>query len=206
VQFNGIDTERLVEEAERGDNSAIECLLERYRPRLTQMVRLRMDPRIRARVDPSDVIQDALTTACEKLDQYLHTRPIPLYPWLRRIAWEKLVHAHEKHLDAQKRSIRQEQRGHWGISDDSAMQIAALLAGDLTSPSEAAVRNEVRLGVRAALAELSELDREVLLQRYIEQLSAKEIAAGMNTTEAAIHMRHMRALEKLHRLLSGDGP
>jgi RNA polymerase sigma-70 factor (ECF subfamily) len=80
-----------------------------------------------------------------------------------------------------------------------------LIAGDLTSPSGAAVRAETRLRVRAALAELPELDREVLLERYVEQLTVKEIAAGLGTTEAAIHMRHMRALEKLHRLVSDEG-
>lgn len=205
MPYDADETEHLVQQARQGDRRAVECLLQRYRTRLKQMVRLRMDPRVSARVDPSDVIQDALASASQRLDEYLRTQPIPFYPWLRRIAWQKLVHAHERHLDAQKRSARQEKPDYRGVSDASAMQIAKLIAGDLTSPSGAAVRDETRLRVRAALAELSELDREVLLERYVEQLSVKEIAAGLGTTEAAIHMRHMRALEKLHRLVSGEG-
>jgi RNA polymerase sigma-70 factor (ECF subfamily) len=205
MPYDEDETEYLVRQARQGDGRAVECLMQRYRARLKQMIRLRMDPRVSARVDPSDVIQDTLTTASQQLDEYLQTQPIPFYPWLRRIAWQKLVNAHERHLDARKRSARQEQPNYGGVSDASAMQIAKLIAGDLTSPSEAAVREETRLRVRAALAELSELDREVLLERYVEQLSVKEIAAGLGSTEAAIHMRHMRALEKLHRLVSGEG-
>ena len=205
MHANRSDSEYLLRAAQQGDSRAIEGLIQEYRPRLVRMVRLRMHPRVRARVDPSDVVQDALAAASGKLDEYLQTEPIPLSPWLRRITWEKLVHAHERHLDAQKRSVRQEKRDRWDLSNESAMQIVRLLAGDLTSPSEAAVRKEMRDRVQTALAELSELDQEVLLQRYVEQLSAREIAAGLGTTEAAINMRHMRALEKLHRLLGQGG-
>jgi RNA polymerase sigma-70 factor, ECF subfamily len=200
------DSEELVRQASRGDQAAVAELLQRHRGRLRQMVRMRMDPRIRGRLDPSDVIQETFMTASQQLPQYLQTRPLPFYLWLRRIAWQKLGHAHEQHLDAKKRTIRREQSYSWGTSDHSAMQIAKVIAAGLTSPSAAAVQKETRERVRAALDELPETDREILLQRYVEQLSIKEIATVLESTDAAVYKRHTRALQKVHRALRGDRP
>lgn len=205
MRESGEDTEFLVQQARAGDVASVMALMQRHRGRLKQMVRARMDPRVSARVDPSDVIQDALTTASRQLPEYFETPRIPFYPWLRRIAWQKLVHVHEMHLDAAKRSIRREQQtGYWGISDHSASRFAVQLPGNLSTPSAAVVRQEDQHRVRQALALLSEVDREVLVLRYVEQLTIKEIAAVLEISEAAIHMRHMRALRKMHRLLSRD--
>jgi RNA polymerase sigma-70 factor (ECF subfamily) len=73
-----------------------------------------------------------------------------------------------------------------------------------TSPSNQAVRKELQSRVRAALNELGERDREVLILRYLEQLSTDEIAAIMGSTPGAIKVRHLRALERLRALL-GEG-
>ena len=77
------DTEELLERASRGDQQAIGQLLTRYRPRLRQMVTVRMDPRLKSRIDPSDVVQEALMDASRMLPEYLRDRPLPYYPWLR---------------------------------------------------------------------------------------------------------------------------
>jgi RNA polymerase sigma-70 factor (ECF subfamily) len=74
----------------------------------------------------------------------------------------------------------------------------------MSSPSAAAVRKELRQRVGAALENLSADDREVLLQRYLEQMRSKEIAAVMGISEAAVNMRLMRALERMRKLLSID--
>ncbi len=197
------DHDELVRRAASGDDAAIEDLMQIHRERLKQMVRLRMDPRLLARVDPSDVIQETLTQASQSLPQYLESQPIPFYPWLRRIAWQQLVHIHRQHLDAEKRTVRREQRPAWSVSDHSSMQIAQVIAGGLSTPSAAASRKEICQRVRTALEQLSETDREVLLQRYVEQLSVKEIAAVLETTEGAIYKRHARALEKVQLALEG---
>ena len=60
------------------------------------------------------------------------------------IAWQKLVHCHERHLQAAKRSVTKEQRGGWGLSDYSAVQLARAITGRSTSPSKAATRREIR--------------------------------------------------------------
>ena len=197
-----VENDQLLAKARAGDVASIAALMHVHRKRLKQMICARMDPRIRARVDPSDVIQDALTTASRQIPKYLETQPIPLYPWLRRIAWQKLVHVHEQHLDAEKRSIKRECSPYFQVSDNSAVQITQLISGNASSPSAAASRKEDQIRVRKALAALGDLDREVLLQRYVEQLTLKEIAAVLDMSDAAVTMRHMRALQKMQKLLS----
>jgi RNA polymerase sigma-70 factor (ECF subfamily) len=80
------DTDDLLQQVAEGDVSARGRLLQRHRSRLKEMIKLRMDRRLAARVDPSDVVQDSLAEADQKLEGYLRHRPLPFYPWLRQLA------------------------------------------------------------------------------------------------------------------------
>src|SRR4051794_10800729 len=92
------DTDHLLDRAAAGDVAARQRLLERHRPRLRRMVALRLDQRLRARVDPSDVVQEALFDADQELSDYLKRRPIPFYPWLRQLAWDRLIDLNRRHI------------------------------------------------------------------------------------------------------------
>jgi RNA polymerase sigma-70 factor (ECF subfamily) len=197
------DTEELLNQAARGDRSAVDALLARHRDRLRGMVRLRLDGRLAARIDPSDVVQEALMEAVAKLPEYLAKRPVPFYTWLRRLAWEKLVKLHERHLNAGKRSVLQEQTVDLRLPDDSVRNLARRLAARASSPSQQLMHQEMCERVRAALARLPEGDREVLVLRYLEELATAEVAAVLQISEAAVKMRHRRALDHLSRLLEG---
>jgi RNA polymerase sigma-70 factor (ECF subfamily) len=168
------------------------------------MIALRLDRRLAARIDPSDVVQEALMDAAEKLSDYLRQQPLPFYPWLRRLAWERLVKLHRRHMSAQKRSVCREQEPIPPLPNESVLKLVDLLAGSGTSPSEGLVRSELRHRVKAALAQLPEIDQEILAMRYLEQLSSPEISAFLEIGESAVRMRHRRALERLSRLLSGE--
>src|SRR5437764_7912856 len=102
------DTDQLLDRAASGDGRARQELLARHRKRLRRMVALRLDRRLAARVDPSDVVQEALADAARKLDGYLRDRPLPFYPWLRRLAWERLVKMHQRHR-AGRRAVGREE-------------------------------------------------------------------------------------------------
>jgi RNA polymerase sigma-70 factor (ECF subfamily) len=200
------DTDQLLARAQAGDRSACQELLARHRERLCKMVTVRLDRRLAARVDPSDVVQEALLDAAGRLSEYLRGRPLPFYPWLRQLAWERLVKVSQRHLRARKRSAAREVAAPWPLADESAAQLARLLIAPGTSPSNHLVREELRGRVRTALAGLADTDREVLLMRYLEQLSVKDIAAVLGITEGAVKMRHTRALQRLAGLLSSDRP
>jgi RNA polymerase sigma-70 factor (ECF subfamily) len=198
------DTDLLIERAREGDDTARQDLLARHRGRLRQMIRIYLDHRLAARIDPSDVIQEALTEAARKLPGYLLERPLPFYPWLRRIAWERLVKIHRHHLRAATRNAAREAHQRLSLPDESAWDLVGKLVASGTSPSNCLVREETRIRVRAALDHLPERDREVLVMRYLEQLSIKDIAATVGGTEGAIRVRHVRALERLREILSDE--
>jgi RNA polymerase sigma-70 factor (ECF subfamily) len=118
------ETETLVSLAIGGDSRAWHDLLSRHRSRLKRMIAVRMDAKLTARIDPSDVIQDVLTEAAQQLPAYARRRPLPFYPWLRQLAWDRLGKLHERHLRAQKRSVAREERECLSLPDRSAVSLA----------------------------------------------------------------------------------
>jgi RNA polymerase sigma-70 factor (ECF subfamily) len=199
------DTDALIERAGGGDARAGQQLLARHRRRLRRMVALRMDRRLAARVDPSDVVQDALMDAALKLPDFLRRRPLPFYPWLRQLAFDRLVELNRRHLRAQKRSINREEPGVLELPEDSAIELATKLVAAGSSPSQSLLREELRGRVQEAFTRLPERDREVLVLRHLEQLSAAECAAALGLTESGFKSRHVRALDRLRSLLATAG-
>jgi RNA polymerase sigma-70 factor (ECF subfamily) len=195
------ETEELIARATEGDEEAQQRLLLRHKDRLRRMVAVRMDRRLVARLDPSDVVQEALADAFLKLPIYLRERPLPFYPWLRHIAWKRLLKLHQRHVHALKRSVAREEHRAFVLPHESAFDLAKRIADPGTSPSTEAARAELSARVRTALAQLSECDREVLILRYLEQLSTRETAAALGITDGAVKTRHLRALQRLRRAL-----
>jgi RNA polymerase sigma-70 factor (ECF subfamily) len=200
----GPDTDQLLDLAAAGDDAARQRLLTRHRGRLRKMVAYHLDRRLAARVDPSDVVQDALADAAAELDRYLRERPLPFYPWLRQLAWDRLVELHRRHVAAGKRSVRREEPGLFELPDESAVELAGRLADLGSSPSARLLRDELRRRMQAALARLPERDRAVLVLRHLEQLSTAESAAVLGIGEAALKSRHLRALRRLRQLLGEE--
>jgi RNA polymerase sigma-70 factor (ECF subfamily) len=197
------NTEQLLERVARGEREARGALLLRHRHRLRQMIALRLDSRLAARIDPSDVVQDSLAEADRKLDDYAQCRPLPFYPWLRRIACEQLIAVHRRHLHGRGRTVLAEAAGP-ALPDESALLLADRLAALGSSPSARVERDEQRRRVRAALALLSDADREVLALRYLEDLPTRDVAAVLGLSESAVKMRQLRALQRLRDQLGQD--
>jgi RNA polymerase sigma-70 factor (ECF subfamily) len=196
------DTDELLRQAADGDPGAREGLLTRHRDRLRKMIAWRLDRRLAARVDPSDVVQEVLLEASGKMDRYLRERPLPFFPWLRALAGERLVALHRRHVRAQGRSVRREEPGLLNLPDESAAELADRLVTSATNPMQRALRQEQRERVRQALGRLSERDREVLVLRNLEQLSVADTAEVLGISEGAVKVRHLRALERLRTLLT----
>ena len=128
------ESEELIERARKGDDPARQALLARHRARLRRMVTVRMDPVLAARVDPSDVVQEVLAEAHRTLDAYLHDRPLPFYPWLRRLAWERLAKLYRHHVRSRKRSLLRERVEGPGLPDRSALALAERLVAGRDQP------------------------------------------------------------------------
>ena len=195
------ETDGLLARAAQGDREAGERLLTNHRDLLRKMVAARLDRRLAARVDPSDVVQEALAAAALALPKYLRERPIPFVAWLRQFAWERLVKLHRHHLRAQRRSVSREEYLAPDLPDDSVQQLGRRLAASGASPSEDMIRSELREQVREALSRLNAPDREILIMRYVERLPLAQVAAALNIKEGAAKVRHLRALRRLQELL-----
>ncbi len=197
------DTDELLNRTAQGDRAARDELLVRHRQRLRQAVAYRLDRRLAARIDPSDVVQEVLAEAARKLPDYLRERPLPFSPWLRQMALERLVTLHRRHVQAQRRSVRWEEAGLPALPDESAEELAERLVAPTSSPSQRLARSEARERVRAALGRLPPADREVLELRHLEQLSVAETAAVLGVSAGAAKTRHLRAVQRLRALLEG---
>jgi RNA polymerase sigma-70 factor (ECF subfamily) len=193
----------LLERARQDDPAARQQLLVMHQQRLRQMVAVRMDRRLAARIDPSDVVQETLADALQLLSDYLRDQPLPFYPWLRQLAWKRLAELYRRHVQAQKRSVRREEPRPPALPDQSALELANRLLARGSSPSARLRKEELRGLMQTALTQLPEHDREVLVLRHLEQLSTPEIAAILGISEGAVYTRHLRALERLRNLL-GD--
>ena len=192
------ETRRLLERARAGDAGAFAALCARHRPRLLAFLGHRFEPRLRARADPSDVVQEAQMEAHRRLDDYLARRPMPFRVWLEKVAYERLRMLRRRHLGADRRAAGREAP----LPEASSEGLARRLAGRGTSPSRALERAERAAQLRRALEHLPEEDREVLLMRNYEDLPYGEIAALLDISPAAARQRHGRALARLGRLLS----
>src|SRR5580692_455447 len=100
---NSADTARLLELARTGNQAAVNEIFAMHRARLRRMVELRLDRRLQARIDASDVIQEAYVDVVSRLDEYLREPKYPLFLWLRLIVGTRLLKLHRHHLGTQMR-------------------------------------------------------------------------------------------------------
>jgi RNA polymerase sigma-70 factor (ECF subfamily) len=179
-------------------------LLAEQRDRLKRMVAARLDRRLAARVDPSDIVQEAMLDAAKGFDQYLSDPPLPLYPWLRQFARQRLIQAQRHHITRRRRSVTREVSLDLPLADASIHALADRLMTSRSSPSRRIVRGELLQRMHAALDALSPGDREILVMRHLEQMSSAEIASALGISEPAVWQRHLRALKRLRKQLD-DG-
>ena len=191
----------LLRQVRAGEERAFDRLFARYEPQLRRFVELRLDPKLRPRLDPADVVQEAYLEALRRLQGFLDDPPMPFKLWLRRITLDRMLMMRRRHVGAARRSVDREA----ALPDGSSCTLARqLLAADST-PSGRVGREELARRVRDAVARLAEADREIILMRTFEALSFEEIARLLDIESAAARKRHGRALLRLHKVLTDEG-
>jgi len=198
-------TEELLQRAAEGDDSARQELLMQYSDRLKAMIRLRLNRRLRGRLDPSDVLQEAFLDVTKRLDECLQDPPKSFFLWLRKVTVTKLTEIHRHHLDVQARDAERE-ISILGLGEPAAdsVSLAAHLLGRITSPSHAAIKAEERFKLQQLLDSLDPVDREVIALRHFEQLDSAETAAVLGLSKSGASSRYVRAMRRLHSVLA-DG-
>jgi RNA polymerase sigma-70 factor (ECF subfamily) len=150
------------------------------------------------------VLQEAQLEILRRAAEYAADPRVPLFLWLRLIAWQRLMALHRRHLGAQMRSAEQEIALHRGAMPEvTSVSLAEMLLGRLTSPTQAAQRAEVRVLLQETLNGMDPLDREALTLRHFEELSNSEVAQVLCLSKTAASNRYIRALERLRQILAG---
>jgi RNA polymerase sigma-70 factor (ECF subfamily) len=196
------EIQRLVSLAAQGDAEAFERLMAGHRERLQRMVALRLDRRLQGRVDPSDVIQEALIDAARRLPDYAREPSMPFFLWLRFLTGQRLLEQHRRHLGTKARDAGREISLYEGaFPETTTAHLAAHLLGRITSPSRAAIRIEQKIRLQEALDLLEPIDREILALRHFEQLTNAETAQVLGLDKSAASKRYARALVRLKDVL-----
>jgi RNA polymerase sigma-70 factor (ECF subfamily) len=197
IRPDSTHTRALLERLGRDDRRALDELLARHRGELRDFVDFHLDPRLRARLDPSDVVQETQAELARRIDDYLAGRPMPFWLWLRKKAYERLLNLQRDHVTRARRSVRREVA--W--PDRSSLLLARPLLAGGPSPSQQLEAKELAERLGRAVARLADGDRAVLLMRHAEELPFEEIACLLGIEPAAARKRFGRALIRLQKLL-----
>jgi RNA polymerase sigma-70 factor (ECF subfamily) len=201
VRPDSPETDGLLEAVRRGERQALDCLLLRHRDDLRSFVEMRLDPRLAARVDPSDVVQEAQVEMVRRMDDFLRRRPMPFRLWARKTAYERLHDLHKHHIKRARRSVLREA----ALPERSSLLLARPLLRSGSTPSQRLEARELADRVSQTVGQLSEADREILLLRHAERMPFAEIACLLEIEPAAARKRFGRALIRLQERLSDHG-
>jgi RNA polymerase sigma-70 factor (ECF subfamily) len=170
--------------------------LEAYRDYLLLLAQARVGGRLRARLDPSDVVQQTLLEAHRDRAQLRGDDPAP---WLRKILARNIANA-ARDLGRARRDLARE-RSLEAALDESSARLEAFLAADESTPSLKARRNERVALLARALAELPDDQREAVVLRHLHGRALAEIAEAMSRTPSAVAGLLHRGLDRLRSLL-----
>ena len=198
---NTSETQELLAGAGKGESAAVNELLDRHREALRNMVKARMDQKLARRVDASDVVQDVLLEASQRLKDYIRDPKLPFGLWLRQMAQDRIIDLHRRHRVARRRSLDREQQAGPAPGDQSSLELAAQLRDPELTPAAATLRKELHERFVEAIDRLEDEDREILLMRHFEQLTNSETAELLGLSQPAAGMRHLRALRRLREVL-----
>lgn len=204
---SSVDIQLRLEEARHLGGERLGELLQLYVNYLKVLASTQLDPKLRARVSPSDVIQETLLEAHRDFPQFRGTSEPELLAWLRRILIHNLGRLVEQHVLAAKRTVGREfslERMQSNL-EKSSLQIRSLLAADQSTPSVRMQEAEHARFLSDQLALLPDDYREIIILRNLEGLSFKEAADRMNRSHGAVRMLWLRAIELLRQKFAEAG-
>ncbi len=201
-----------------GDGQALAELFSMHRERLWRTVRFRLDRRLLRRVDPDDVLQEAYLAAADRIEHFVSAADrrdacatgsegrcdssVSFYVWLRMVVTQTMIDVHRRHLGAQMRDPRREVPLGGRLPQATSSCLAIQLSGKLTSPTQAAIRDERAGQLEQSLEQMDPIDREVLALRHFEELTNSEVAEVLGIQQKAASIRDVRAVRRLKVVLS----
>jgi RNA polymerase sigma-70 factor (ECF subfamily) len=176
--------------------------LERFREYLCLLARLQLDPGLRGKLDPSDVVQQTLLEAFQKRQQFQGSNDAEFAGWLRRILAHNLADAFRA-FSQEKRDIQRERSLEESLRASSA-RLEHWLADSDPSPSARVERQERAVHLAIALADLPEAQREALVLQYWHGWTLAQIGEHLGRTPAAVAGLLKRGLKTLRHELQDE--
>ncbi|TWT46022.1 ECF RNA polymerase sigma-E factor [Phycisphaerae bacterium RAS1] len=194
----------LIHAAVNGDGQAFAALVSLYGPRLRWLIDLRLPPTVRARVSGDDVLQEVLLTVSQQIRALLVENEAAFWTWLCKVVEQRLIDVRRRHLQAAVRDARREAPLASPGPGSTSVRLGALLADSGTSPSGRLRSHEQREALRAALGELPESYREVIVLRILEGLSVSDTATIMGRSPGAVSVLLTKAVKRLGSVIAAD--
>ena len=195
-----VDSSEMLSRLQAGGDEELAALFVSVRGNIKQMVSLRLDDRLRARVDASDIVQEAFVRASKGLKSYLESPSVHPIVWLRLIGKRILAETHRRHF-RDKRSPYNE----LVVEADSSDILVNRLADSMHSVHANVAHQEIVQKVLTLIADLPQQDREILEMRHTEGMTIQEIAAMMEISVEAAKKRYQRALVRVRHLTTDLG-
>jgi RNA polymerase sigma-70 factor (ECF subfamily) len=198
------ETQELLLRIQGGDPHALDELFARHRAEVHRVVSRRLEPALRSRMDPSDVVQAAQLDAVERLTDFIERRPMPFRLWILRTTIQRLLKLRRQARAARRDVARERPFPLAAGSSGKQPEHDALHAAAMPPSGQAAAREKAER-LHAALERLSEGDRMILSLRALDGLSYEDAGARLAIEPAAARKRYGRALLRLRALLLADG-
>jgi RNA polymerase sigma-70 factor (ECF subfamily) len=177
--------------------------LDRYGDYLRLLARLQLNPRLQAKLDASDVVQQTLLQAHEHREQFRGRSEAELIGWLRTILANTLAGA-VRRFGAEARDLGREQSLEHSLAESSA-RLEGWLAAEQSSPSERVMRHEELVRLAGAIAQLPDEQRHVIELHHLKGLPIADVAESLQRTKPAVMGLLFRGLKKLRSLLREAG-
>lgn len=188
----------VIESARGGNVQTLGRLLQLYRNYLSVLATTQLDRRLRRRMSTSDLVQETMLAAHRDFPQFRGGSEGELLAWLRQILSNRLSHAVEKNIHAQKRDVRREVAIEQVAQriGDSAIRMSSLFADKVSTPSQIVGQRELAAELSNQLAKLKPNYRDVIVYRNLQGLSFEEVAERMEIKSGAARMLWTRAIAK----------
>ncbi len=191
------DTQILIRSAGEGDHDAIKRLLVLYHPRLRARLLRQMDPTMKARIEPEDILQQVYLEVFRAIDRFSYQGKDSFLRWMYAILDRKLIDEHRA-MRAERRDVRREIK----VAPPSQQHttyidlMARIMANDGT-PSRIVRRDEALAILTTCVASLPDHYRDVIKMRFIEGRPVADVAETLNRSIGSVHMICHRALRQL---------
>lgn len=194
-----------IERLRQGGEQTLAELFAENQQRFERIIRFRIDPRVRGRVDAADVLQETYLTAARRLPEFLAATTSSWFVWLRQLTLQTLTDIHRREFCQRRNVGREVQLAGGPGTGDTSLSIASFLIDQLTSPSQQIARAEELQQLQEALNSMHDIDREVLALRHFEQLSNLQTAEILGLSATAASNRYVRAAARLTEILQRLG-